>query len=193
MDKYSSIVTKNKFNLKKPPMVHGERLKEEFKILEISYDKFPEFISYCSSNKNNLPKLDLHIYDEDIIINRENSALRYSFLQLINQLNIKNIKLYLSDSTMPIYNQIMSKINWKYQDVTKIYMSIDRNPVQLSGRKLHLASAKGTLMLDEGKLVWISDVELRRIADKIDNRILHDAWKLKDVIVKFYDYLNKNY
>ena len=56
----------------------------------------------------------------DSILSQEDINLRYQFLNVLNELNFKEISFRLSDSTLPIYNRIITdKVNTQVQERLK--------------------------------------------------------------------------
>lgn len=190
MDKFSQVITTNISRLKAVTPLPN---KPRYSVFDISFDKFAEFINWYSKSHINLPLLSATIYDEDIILSPEQFNLRYQFLRLINSLNFKNISFILSDSTMPIYNEIMKKIGWKHVNKTTLHMSINRHPQVRTN--LQLAEAQGQVKIKEENLIWCSPIALAELKGKniIDARVLEDAIRLKEIVFNYYTRLNSLY
>lgn len=192
MDKYRDYCVKNKFSFKRIQPMPRSREKVYFK-LTISYDNFKNFMDRYGANKEGLPLLEINIYDEDNIISENQINLRYQFLKMINELKTVKINFYLSDSTLPLYNLLMSKIGWIHQEKTTLSLNLDRNPVPKSHRNFYLESAQGKLVIPEEKLIWFSKPTLDGIKDKVDENVLKDALKLKDIVYNYYCRLDELY
>lgn len=192
MDKYQSFVKVDRFSLaERTPLPRSN--KPKYLSLELSFDKYNEFINQTLKKGIQLPLLEANFYDEGIITSDEEFYLRYSFLKAINELHFIDITFNLSDSTLPAYNAIMEKIGWKHNGETNLKMTIDRNPVSLERRDLRLESAQGKLLLPEEKLIWCTPAILYEIKEKVDERVLNDAIKLKEIVFDYYCRLNSLY
>lgn len=188
MDKFSQVITTNQMNIESVRPLPNRPSYSKF---DISFDKFNEFINQYLTNNIQLPLLLATIYDEDATLSQEEINLRYTFLKLINELNFKEISFRLSDSTMPIYNEIMKKIGWKHFDRTKLFMTIDRNPKDKKNLKLQLA--QGKIMLPEESLIWVPSTIISQLQNKVDDNILQNAIKLKEIVFQYYMRLNSLY
>lgn len=188
MDRFSKVITTNVMNIKAELPVPN---RPEYSRLDISFDKFNEFINRYLSRNIRLPLLQATIYDEDDITSQEEFNLRYHFLRKINELNFKNISFILSDSTMPIYNAIMERIGWKHADKTELFMSIDRNPKER--KDLRLQSAQGKIMMPEESLIWVPATIIHKLEGKVDEETLKKAIELKEIVLQYYLRLNSLY
>ncbi len=192
MDRYKKIVKVDKFSLiTRTPLPRSN--KPKYLSLELSFDNYSKFLSQILGKETQLPLLETEFYDEDIISTDEEFYLRYNFLKVINELNFISVTFNLSDSTLPAYNAIMKKIGWKHKEITKLKMTLDRNPVPLVRRNLRLESAQGKLLIPEEKLLWCSPATLSQLNGKVDDRVLKDAIKLKDIVFQYYSRLNQIY
>lgn len=188
MDRFSKVITTNKMSIKAEiPLPNKPRYSK----LDISFDKFNEFINRYLSGNIILPLLQTTIYDEDVITSQEDVNLRYQFLRKINELNFKEISFRLSDSTMPLYNAIMEKIGWKHKDKTELFMSIDRNPKER--KDLRLQSAQGKIMMPEESLIWVPSTIVHKLEGKVDEETLKKSIKLKEIVFQYYTRLNSLY
>lgn len=194
MDKFDNVVRKNinelKFNNSRLPGNNANQGKKYY-TLNLSYDNFNKFINN-SNNKIDLP-LNINIYDESIIESNEDLKLRINLLNKLNQLNINSINFYFSDSTLYYYNLLMNEICWKHSDATSINLSLDRHPVGKKPNDLNLEIAKGKINVNEEKLLWLSDNTLIKLQGKVEDRIIKDAYNLKDVSKEFYKYVDDHY
>lgn len=198
MDKFDNVVRKNIYELKNsnsrlPGKVDNKSINQgkNYYILDLSYDNFNKFIN-DTNNKIDLP-FNINIYDESIIENNEDLKLRINLLNKLNQLNINSINFYFSDSTLYYYNLLMNEIGWKHSDTTSIHLSLDRHPVGKKPNDLNLEIAKGKININEEKLLWLSDNTLIKLQSKVEDRIIKDAYNLKDVAKEFYKYVDNNY
>ena len=187
MDKFSQVIMKNKMSIE---AVRPLPNRPSYSILDVSFDKFKDFINFCSLN-NNLPLLLATIFDEDDILSQNDINLRYQFLKIINEFDFKEISFRLSDSTLPVYNKIMEEIGWKHFDKTKLYMTIDRNPK--TRKNLQLQSAQGKIMLPEESLIWVPSTMISQLDGKIDNDTIKKAIELKEIVFQYYMRLNSLY
>ena len=170
MDRFSKVITTNEMSIKAELPLPN---RPKYSRLDISFDKFNEFINRYLSGSIRLPLLQATIYDEAVITSQEDFNLRYQFLRKINELNFKKISFRLSDSTMPIYNAIMEKIGWKHTDKTELFMSIDRNPKER--KDLRLQSAQGKIMMPEESLIWVPATIIHKLEGKVDEETLKKA------------------
>ena len=63
---------------------------------------------------------DAIIYDEDIIDSDEAIKLRVKFLKELNKQSFVKIEFKVSNSTLPIYKEIMKRIYWNHNDITNL-------------------------------------------------------------------------
>ena len=64
MDRFSKVITTNEMSIKAELPLPN---KPKYSILDISFDKFNEFINRYLSRNIRLPLLQATIYDEDVI------------------------------------------------------------------------------------------------------------------------------
>lgn len=201
MDRYDSVIKKGILNIQVikplpprrnkaqnsiPPLPGRKRLR-----FNISFDNFAKYISEIRSSINTSMPVECIIYDEDLISCDDDVLLRVAFLKSIKDLNFREIDFKLSDSTFPLYNTIMDRINWKHGNVSFLEMTVDRNPTEI--KDLRLEKAKGKILLPEEKLLWQSDYVLNKLGDRIEPKILEDTDKLKYVIRHYVDGLERHY
>ena len=198
MDKFDNVVRKNIYEFKNsnsrlPGRVDNKSINQgkSYYTLNLSYDNFNKFINN-SNNKIDLP-ININIYDESIIESNEDLKLRINLLNKLNQLNINSINFYFSDSALYYYNLLMNEIGWKHSDATSIHLSLDRHPVGKKPNDLNLEIAKGKININEEKILWLSDNTLIKLQGKVEDRIIKDAYNLKDVAKEFYKYVDDNY
>ena len=160
--------------------------------LELSRDKFRTFNSNIGNNIIS-SEIIATIYDEGIIRSHYDILEIQHLLKKLNKQKIKNIKFILSNETLPIYNHIMSSINWRHGQKTTITMKIDHNPISKEIRDWKLNEAVGKIELPEEKLIWVPDIDLNRINGQIDKNTLEETKKLKDLIIYLDNYLRKTY
>ena len=190
MDKYNHIINKGILDIRViaplPPRHNGiqssipplpPRQEVYFKI---SFDNFAKYLSEIRNVSIHSIPVIATIYDEGIISCDEDVSLRLAFLKSIQNLKIKEIKFKLSESTFPLYNTIMDRINWKHDNVSFLEMTVDRYPNEV--KDLRLEKARGKILLPEEKLLWQSDYTLCRLKDRIKPKVLEDTDKLKYVV-----------
>jgi len=199
MDKFDSIVKRNIYKFKKSDSrlpgrvdINSINLGKNYYTLNLSYDNFDKFILENSNKKIDLA-FNANIYDESIIENKKDLNIRMNLLKTLNELNINSINFYFSDNTLYYYNLLMNEINWKHSDTTLINLSLDRHPVGKKPNDLNLELAKGKLKINEEKLLWLSDNTLIKLRGKVEDRIIKDAYNLKNVSLEFYEYVDNNY
>lgn len=191
-DLFGDFVTKNTYVYNKPlPPRIGEAY-EPYKEIGLSFDKFGTFLTEIKERPILVP-ISITIYDEGQNINESDNLRRIHLLKALNDLNIKNALFILSDSTLPVYNEVMSVINWHHSDKTSLKMKIDRNPALISGRDLKLEKAKGTLIMSEEQLYWQPDFVLSKLLGKVDERVLRDTDLLRTFVRDFYEGVEKTY
>lgn len=189
MDRYDKVIRKKVLSIKNVPAL--PRSKEgAYVSFEISFDNFSKYLSEIKTINTMLP-IKCIIYDEGIIASDNDVQLRLKFLKNIQDLNFGEIKFKLSESTFPLYNTIMDKINWKHDNVSLLEMTVDRYPNEI--KDLRLERAKGKILLPEEKLLWQSDYVLEKLKDRIDPKVLADTDKLKFVIRHYVDSLERHY
>ncbi len=188
MDRFSKVITTNKMSIE---AVRPLPNRLSYSKLDISFDKYRDFINWYLSNNNKLPLLLTTIYDEANMLSQEDINLRYQFLKLLNELDFKEISFKLSDSTLPIYNEIMKKIGWKHFDKTKLFMTIDRKPKER--KNLNLLSAQGKIMLPEESLIWVPSTIISQLQNKVDEDTLKKAIELKEIVFQYYMRINSLY
>ena len=188
MDRFLKVITTNKLSIE---AIRPLPNRPSYSKLDVSFDKYRDFINWYLSNNNKLPLLLTTIYDEANVLSQEDINLRYQFLKLLNELNFKEISFNLSDSTLPIYNEIMKKIGWKHFDKTKLFMTIDRKPKER--KNLNLLSAQGKIMLPEESLIWVPSTIISQLQNKVDEDTLKKAIELKEIVFQYYMRLNSLY
>ena len=92
MDRFSKVITTNEMSIKAELPLPN---RPKYSRLDISFDKFNEFINRYLSESIRLPLLQATIYDEAVITSQEDFNLRYQFLRKINELNFKKISFRL--------------------------------------------------------------------------------------------------
>lgn len=190
MDKYRDYIARDKISFQKMPKLPRSNIPLYYK-LDVSFDRFIDFINQYGNKQ--LPLLEINIYDEDIITNQGQINIRFKLLNLINRLNTIKINFFLSDSTLPLYNSIMYELGWEHQDKTQLSLKTDRNPIPRERRNLQLEKSQGKLLLPEEKLIWCTPATLYEIKDKVDEKVLSDAIKLKEIVFEYYCILNSLY
>ena len=188
MDKFKNVITINKLILKR---MHPLPNKPSYSYLEISYDKFNEFINWYILNDIKLPLLEVAIYDESSILSYNDINLRRHLIEVLNNQSIISISFHLSDTTLPLYNKIMSEHKWKHKNETNIFMSINRHPKER--RELSLPLTQGKLILQEEDLIWLPLPILHQLSNIVDEQTLQKAIKLKEIARKFYLRLCEQY
>ncbi len=188
MDRFSKVITTNKMSIK---AVRPLPNRPSYSEMDISFDKYIDFINWYLSSNNKLPLLSTTIYDEASISSQEDINLRYQFLKLLNELDFKEVFFNLSDSTLPVYNEIMQMIGWKHFDKTKLFMTIDRNPKDR--KNLKLLSAQGKIMLREESLIWESTSIISQLQNKVNDDTIKKAIELKEIVFQYYMKLNSLY
>ena len=189
MDRYDKVIRKNELTIRSVPAVPRSNLGG-YLSFEISFDNFSKYLNEIKTINTSLP-IRCIIYDEGIISSNYDVQLRLNFLKSIQRLNFGKIEFKLSESTFPLYNTIMDRINWSHDDVSFLEMTVDRYPTKI--KDLRLERAKGKILLPEEKLLWQSDYVLERLKDKIDPKVLADTDKLKFAIRHYVDQLERHY
>lgn len=183
MDKYKEVVVKDKY--KEICNLDDSNIKE----FQLSYDKFNRFIKDENiKNKKYINKLIIN--DEDIINSIDSVNLRLDTLNFINKLKTNKIIFNLSDSTMPIYNSLISNMKWKNKN-SSFYMNIDRNPVNFKDLKLELC--KGKICLDEEQLIWLTDKTLKTIKNNLNDNVYYNTIDLKNLSFNYSYFVNQKY
>lgn len=192
IDKFIAFVKTGIYTLAEESPIDNIKSEKTHIKLELSRDQFKYF---CKDINKNKFKYDIEatIYDEGVIKSYYDILPIKSLLTQLNKQSIKNIKFILSDSTLPIYNNIMHTIGWKHKNKTTIKMTIDRNPTSIEIRDWKLSKAVGTIDIPEEKLIWISDNELCKLKNIINEKTLQNIVKLKDLIFFLDNYLRKKY
>lgn len=189
MDRYDKVIRKNVLTIRSVPGMERSNLGA-FLSFKISFDNFSKYLNEIKTINTSLP-IRCIIYDEGIISSNYDVQLRLNFLKSIQKLNFEEIEFKLSESTLPLYNTIMDRINWNHDDVSFLEMTVDRYPTEI--KDLRLERAKGKILLPEEKLLWQSDYVLERLKDRIDPKVLADTDKLKFVIRHYVDQLERHY
>lgn len=201
MDKYDNVIRKNVLDMRVATPLPSRRNKiqnattpslpgRKQLFFAISFDNFAKYLDEMKDIDITLP-IECVIYDEDIITCDSDVALRLNFLKNLQKLNLKKINFKLSESTFPLYNTIMDRINWKHDDVSFLEMTVDRYPTEI--KDLRLERARGKILLSEEKLLWQGDYVLNRIKDRVDPNVLEDTNKLKYVVRHYVDGLERHY
>ena len=190
-DRYNNFVDQNIFVYERE-IVETEGQKQEYLKLELSSDRLHSF--YYKFKNISIPKeIVVTIYDEDTIINSFERDLRKKLIRILNEMPIKQIKFILSDNTLPEYNRLMHQLYWQHEQKTTISLKIDRNPISSEVRTWNLQTAAGKLEIPKEKLIWLPDQELIRTYGKIDDEIIKDVIKQKELIKDIYDFLREHY
>ncbi len=200
MDRYDNVIRKNILNIQVVQPLPPRKDKNNrvvpplpgrnFLVFVISFDNFAKYLSEIKDINTFMP-IQCIIYDEGLISCDEDVLLRLSFLRSIQNLNFREIKFKLSESTFPLYNTIMDRINWKHGNVSFLEMTVDRCPNEI--KDLRLEKAKGKILLPEEKLLWQSDYVLNKLGDRIDKKVLEDTDKLKYAVRHYADGLMRRY
>lgn len=189
MDRYNKVIRKNVLTIQNAAGSPRSNLGA-FLSFKISFDNFSKYLNEIKTINTSLP-IRCIIYDEGIISSNYDVQLRLNFLKSIQKLNFEKIEFKLSESTLPLYNTIMDRINWNHDDVSFLEMTVDRYPTEV--KDLRLERAKGKILLPEEKLLWQSDYVLERLKDRVDSKVLADTDKLKFVIRHYVDQLERHY
>lgn len=194
MDKFDAVIKKDILKISHCPAVPSRNLNQprtDFISFEISFDNFWKFLQEIRTINTTLP-IQCTIYDEAMIKNNKSDlSMRYYFLKQIMNLNFLRIDFKLSESTFPVYNAIMDRLNWKHDKVSFLDMTVDRKPTEIKNLKLY--QARGKILLPEEKLLWESDYVLKTLIGKVDRSVLEDTDKLKYVVRHFIDGLSRHY
>lgn len=188
MDRFDSVIKRNILEIS-PPVPRNIN-QTGYINFQISFDNFDKFLREIKTIDTTKP-ISCVIYDEAIVTNDREFLTRYNFLKQIMNMNFLEIRFRLSDSTFPVYNAIMDKLNWKHDDKTFLEMTLDRCPTEI--KDLRLEQARGKILLPEEKLLWQSDYVLRKLDGKVDRCVLEDTDKLKYVIRNYVDNLERKY
>lgn len=189
MDRYDKVIRKNVLSIQSIPALPRSS-ESGYLSFKISFDNFSKYLSEIKTINTSLP-ISCVIYDESIISSDNDVLLRFKFLRSIQNLNFKKVEFKLSESTFPLYNTIMDRINWNHDDVSFLEMTVDRYPIEI--KDLRLERAKGKILLPEEKLLWQSDYVLKRLKDRIDPKVLADTDNLKFVVRHYVDRLERHY
>lgn len=190
MDRFDSVIKRNVLEISNVPSLPRSVNKTGYINFQISFDNFDKFIREIKTIDTKKP-INCIIYDEGIITNDREFLTRYNFLKQIMNMNFLEVRFKLSDSTFPVYNAIMDKLNWKHDDKTFLEMTLDRCPTEI--KDLRLEQARGKILLPEEKLLWQSDYVLRELDGKVDSSVLDDTDKLKYVVRHYVDSLERQY
>lgn len=191
MDRFDNYIKKNILDISYIPGLPNSRNGISGYInFQISFDNFDKFLREIKTIDTTKP-IKCIIYDEGIITTDREFLTRYNFLKQIMNMNFLEIRFRLSDSTFPVYNAIMDKLNWKHDDKTFLEMALDRCPTEI--KDLRLEQARGKILLPEEKLLWQSDYVLRQLDGKVDRSVLEDTDKLKYVVRHYVDSLERQY
>ena len=149
-----------------------------------SYDRYEDLFEFLDRLPNNYP-LFVTLYDEQRSIDDKSYGNIQELIRVLNAKRIKKMELHMSDNAMPLYNLSMYRVRWNHQDKTKLYLSIDRHPLQ--EKRLNLTYATGEIMLPEEKLLWVPKHILRNLDDRINPRVFEETKKLR----RFLDNYNR--
>lgn len=191
MDRFDNFIKKNILKISRVPGLPNSRNGNSGYIdFQISFDNFTKYLHEIKSISSDIP-IQCTIYDETILSDSSDLLLRTHFLKEINKLNFGIIRFKLSESTLPIYNSIMDKINWGHDNCTFLEMTVDRKPTEI--KQLNLSQARGKILLPEEKLLWVDDYTLQDLQGKVDAKVLKDTDNLKYVVRHFVDDIAKKY
>lgn len=195
MDKFDNFINKNILCIRQVPKLPSrngdiENNSSGYIQFDISYDNFDKYLREIKTINSKLP-IHCIVYDETVVDNDNDLLLRVHFLKELNKLNIENIQFRLSESTLPIYNVMMDRINWKHDDYTFLQMTVDRKPTEI--KDLKLLQARGKILLPEEKLLWVDDYTLSGLRGKVDPKVLEDTDKLKYAVRRYADALDEHY
>ncbi len=189
MDRYSNVIKQGILRAADAPAMPRGKTQGHTSF-QISYDMFPSFLREIKQINSSMP-IKCIIYDESIIENDNDFKLRYDFIKQIRNMNFLQVEFKLSDSTFPVYNAIMDRLNWQHDDKTLLYMTVDRQPTKI--KDLRLLQARGKILLPEEKLLWESDYVLSSLSGKIQPEVLEDTDKLKYVVRHYVDGIERHY
>ncbi len=149
-----------------------------------SYDRYEDLFELLDKLQKNYP-LSITLYDEERTVTNKSYGNIQELIRILNNKRINKLDIHMSDETMPLYNLAMYRRGWIHSDKTKLFLSIDRHPLQ--EKKLNLKYATGQIMLPEEKLLWVPQHTLHELDDRIAPRVFEETKKLK----KFLNYYNK--
>ena len=182
MDRFEKGIIKNIKSKTKGLPGHGDMYK-------ISYDMF-----YSFNPGELLGVEDITIYDEDSIIDLSKQSLIYRIMNLINNCkSIKQLNLNLSNATLYEYIEAINRIQLRSDLKIDFYRTINRNPLYKGEVKSNLDKCKGRLHIYPEDLIMESDVVLRKLNSIVDDEVLYETDKLKDVVRNVMDYLGSKY
>ncbi len=147
-----------------------------------SYNRYDDFFKVLDEIPNNYP-ISVTLYDEQRNLTEQTYTNIQELIRVLNTKRIKELRIYMSDTTMPLYNLYMHMREWKHQDKTKLYLSIDRHP--LEAKKMNLEYASGKIIMPEEKLIWVPDYLLNNLDDRIDPRVFKETKQLKRFLKTF--------
>lgn len=190
MDRFDSVIKRNVLKISNVSPLPRSGVETGYINFQISFDNFDKFLREIKTIDTTKP-INCIIFDEGIVTNDREFLTRYNFLKRIMNMNFLEVRFKLSDSTFPVYNAIMDKLNWKHDDKTFLEMTLDRCPTEI--KDLRLEQARGKILLPEEKLLWQSDYVLRKLDGKVDRSVLDDTDKLKYVVRHYVDSLERQY
>lgn len=158
--------------------------------ISCSFDRYNELLDLLDRANTKCP-LDIVLYDEERSINEKTYANIQELIRVLNNRKLNSIRIFMSDKTMPIYNIFMYNKGWQHQEKTKLFLSIDRNPLQ--DKKLNLQYASGQIMMPEEKLIWVPDYILRNLNDRIDPKLFEETKKLKRFLNNYNKQIKRTY
>lgn len=182
MDRFNNSVTHSKYIVKNN-MPLPNRPNSGYLYIEVSSDNFLKFIRDFWNVKVNAP-VRCVIHDEGTNIHSSDlTSLRLRMLEMLNRLNIRSIDFKLSDAALKEYNALMHIVRWNHISETTLDMTINRHPFNNSC--LNLDTAKGRLLLPEEDLIWLPDITIRNLSDKIKPEEISEVLRLKRVVEKY--------
>ena len=196
MDRFSSSVTTNKYSnnrIKPLPTrrnIDSVNKGQDYQSIIISFDRFDDFLNDVRFITN-LP-VQIVIYDETIPNTVDAHLKRLYVLEKINNMkNIEAVTLRVSDDSLRLYNELMEHIKWRYSHLTKVELTINRNPKKLETIKLE--KLQGSINLSQDDLMWLPERIIWSLRGKIKSEDLTAALELKKVVKEFADNLDRKY
>lgn len=194
-DLFEKVVRRNVLQVgMKQKKQTSKLISPEVICITISADKFPVFIESLGVRDVSLKyPISIDVIDEGPL-DYEDFFTKETFVGVLNRLPLESVRFHLSDEQFGIYSVIMQKENWSHEDITDMYLTIDRNPLSVEAKKkMEIEECKGKIHIPDEKLIWFPGKSLIGARSSIGSAKIAEIEALKKVVSDYANRVNDEY